>query len=280
MIIVTGATGHLGHATVEQLLERIAPDQVGVSVRDPQKAQDLRDRGVRVRQGDFDDPSSLAHAFEDATQVLIVSGPSGARVHRTAIEAAKAAGARRILYTSHMGARSDSPFEPGIGHAETERDLQASGVEFTSLRNGFYASSALFLMGDVLTTGQLVAPEDGPVSWTAREDLAVPAALALLGDEHLDGISPPLTGSQALDFADIATIASDLTGREITRVTVSDAEWVAGLAARGMPENYADLLLGMFVAARRGDFAAVDPTLEKMLGHPPTTFRDVLAATL
>lgn len=67
MIIVTGATGQLGRAVVERLAERLGADGIGVSVRDPQKSQDLRDRGVRVRQGTFTEPSSRAHAFEDAS---------------------------------------------------------------------------------------------------------------------------------------------------------------------------------------------------------------------
>lgn len=280
MIIVTGATGQLGRAVVERLLERLGPDQIGVSVRDPHKAQDLQDRDVRVRQGSFEEPSTLTRAFEGASQVLIVSGPADAGVHRAAIEAAKAAGAHRILYTSHMGAKPASPFQPMPAHAETEHDLQASGVAFTSLRNGFYAATALQLMGQALQTGQLVAPEDGPVSWTAHADLADAAVIALTGDGRLDGITPPLTGSQALNFTDIAGIASELTGREITRITVPDDDWKSSLVSHGVPESSATLLLGMFAASRRGDFAAVDPALEKLLDRKPTTFHDVLAATL
>ena len=68
MIIVTGATGQLGHAIVENLVTRVPADQVGVSVRDPKKAADLEALGVRVRQGDFNDPGGLGHAFEGASR--------------------------------------------------------------------------------------------------------------------------------------------------------------------------------------------------------------------
>jgi NAD(P)H dehydrogenase (quinone) len=212
--------------------------------------------------------------------VLIVSGAADAGPHRAAIEAARAAGAQRILYTSHIGANPLSRFQPMPAHAETEHDLQASGVPFTSLRNGSYAATAIQLMSQALHTGTLIAPEDGPVSWTAHADLAEAAAIALTRKGLLDGITPPLTGSQALDFAAIAAAASELTGREITRVTVSDDAWKAGLISHGVPEGNATLLLGMFAASRRGEFAAVDPALEKLLGREPTTFRDVLSATL
>jgi NAD(P)H dehydrogenase (quinone) len=280
MIIVTGATGQLGRAVVERLLDRLPAGQIGVSVRDPKKAQDLEERGVQVRRGDFEEPSSLTRAFAGASQVLIVSGPAESEPHRAAIEAAKAVHAKRILYTSHMGANLRSPFQPMRTHAETERDLQASGIPFTSLRNGFYATTAIQIMGGALHTGRLAVPEDGPVSWTGHADLAEAAAIALTRDGLLDGITPPLTGPQALDFADIARIASELTGREITRVAVSGEEWTAGLVSHGVPEADATMLLGMFAASRQGEFAAVDPALADLLGHEPATFRDVLAATL
>ncbi|KAB8186346.1 NAD(P)H-binding protein [Microbispora catharanthi] len=280
MIVITGATGRLGRGVVERLLARLPADRIGVSVRDPLKAQDLVDLGVRVRQGDFDDPASLAHAFEGASQVLVVSGPADARPHRTAIEAARAAGAERILYTSHMGANPASPFAPMPSHAETEQDLRASGVAFTALRNGFYATTAVHFVSQALQSGTLVAPEDGPVSWTAHADLTEVAAVALTEEGRLDGITPPLTGPESLDLADVAAIASDLTGRVITRVTVPDDEWVAGMVSHGAPEQQARFLLGMFEASRRGEFAEAGPALGELLGRKPIALRELLAATL
>src|ERR1700733_9255362 len=103
MIVITGATGALNGATVEHLLKRIPADQVGVSVRDTAKAQGLAGRGVRVRRGSYDDPAALLDSFEDADQVLLVSSSDphadGVSLHRVGIDAAVAAGARRILYT-------------------------------------------------------------------------------------------------------------------------------------------------------------------------------------
>jgi uncharacterized protein YbjT (DUF2867 family) len=280
MIIVTGATGQLGGLIVARLLERMPAGQIGVSVRDPDKAGHLGARGVRVHRGDFGDPSALAYAFEGATQVLIVSGPADPIPHRAAIEAAKAAGARRILYTSHMGADPDSLFGATRAHAETEQDLRASGVPFTSLRDGFHATSAIGLLGQALQTGELILPEDGPVSWTAHADLADAAVIALTEEGCLDGITAALTGPEALDFADIAAIASELTGRRITRVTISDDEWKERLIAQGMPDQFASFALEIFTASRRGEFAAVDPALKQLLGREPASFRDVLAAIL
>ncbi len=286
MIIVTGATGQLGRAIIRRLLELVPADQLGVSVRDPAKAPELAGRGVRVRRGDFDDPASLAQAFEGATQVLLVSsnalqyGGDTLAQHRAAIRAAREAGARRVLYTSHMGARADSTFVPASHHAATEAALAEGGAPFTSLRHGFYAESALYMIGGALGTGELRVPDDGLVSWTARNDLAEADAILLAHEGQLDGITPPLTAPEAFTMAELAVVASELTGREIRHVTVSDDEWRQARVAQGVPARMAEMLLGMYRAARRGDFAKVDPTLETLLGRRPQTMRDVLAATL
>lgn len=283
MIVVTGANGQLGREITERLLERVPAEQLAVSVRDPEKAQALQERGVRVRRGDFADAGSLAHAFEGASQVLIVSadthGEAAVRLHRAAIDGAKAAGAGRILYTSHMAATPSSLFAPMVDHAATEAALEDSGVAFTSLRNGFYATSALLMLGAAVETGTLSAPEDGPVSWTAHADLAEAATVALTEDS-LDGVTPALTAAEAIDLAGIAALASELTGRPIRRVVVSDDEHRAGMVGHGVPGPVADMLLGLFAASRQGEFAPVDPTLARLIDRPPTPLRDVLKAAL
>ncbi|MEU4531933.1 NAD(P)H-binding protein [Micromonospora ureilytica] len=282
MIVVTGATGNLGSQIVDRLLDRLPPAAVGVSVRDVDRAANLADRGVRVRAGDFTDPATLKHAFEGADKVLIVSaairGPGALVANRAAIDAAHAAGAKRILYTSHQAASRDSLFAAQPTHAATEEHLAGLGVPFTALRNGFYASTLSFSIGRALETGQLVAPADGPVSWTAHADLAEAAAIALTEEGLLDGITPALTAAEALDLEAVAGILTDITGRAVTRVVVGDEDWKATAVAQGMPAAAADFTLGLYRAARRGEFAVTDPTLSTLIGRRPTSARSVLEA--
>jgi NAD(P)H dehydrogenase (quinone) len=276
MIVITGATGQLGSLIVGSLLERVPADEVGVSVRDPGRAADLAERGVRVRRGDFSEPDSLADAFEGATQVLIVSaneiGGTAVDAHTAAIDAARAAGAQRILYTSHQGASAESPFAPMRDHAATEEYLAATGTPFTSLRNGFYATTVPFLVGQALTTGEIVAPADGPVSWTTHADLAEAAAIILANPGRFDGPTPPLTGLGTFDLDDVADILTKFTGRTIRRAVADDDGWAAGLADHGVPEGLATMMLGMFRAARQGAFSSTSPTLADLLGRPVTPF--------
>ncbi|WP_410667517.1 SDR family oxidoreductase [Amycolatopsis sp. cmx-4-68] len=280
MIVITGGTGRFGAQVVEQLLRRVPAEQVGVSVREPGKAAGLAERGVRVRRGDFADPPSLAEAFEGATQVLVVSvdqlGEVAVAGHVAAVEAARDAGVKRVLYTSHQAAAEDSLFAAAPDHAATERHLAATGTPFTALRNGFYAGTVPMLLGPALETGELVAPADGPVSWTERADLAEAAAVILADEGRFDGPTPPLTAPVALDLEAVAEILTEVTGRAIRRVVVADDEWVASLTGHGVPAEQAELLLGMFHAARRGEFAATAPDLEDLLGRPATSLRSVL----
>ncbi|MFC6082119.1 SDR family oxidoreductase [Sphaerisporangium aureirubrum] len=280
MIIITGGTGLLGSQIVDRLLDRVPADQVGVSVRDTARAANLAARGVRVRRGDFTDPGSLAGAFEGASQVLIVStdrtGEEAVAQHVAAIDAARDAGAKRILYTSHQAAAEDSVFAPMPDHAATEHYLSKTGTPFTALRNGFYAGTVRHLLGRALETGELVAPADGPVSWTTHADLAEAAATILADEGRFDGPTPPLTAPDALDLADIAAIVTELTGRPIRRVVADDAAWTPTMIGHGVPADQANMLLGMFHASRRGEFSTTGPDLETLLRHPATPIRSIL----
>ena len=279
MIIVTGATGALNGATVDHLLERVPPDKIAVAVRDVAKAVRFAERGVGVRRGDYADPGSLPGAFEGADQLLLVSSndpdADAVSLHRAAIDAAAAVGVGRILYTSHQGAGDDSPFTPARVHAATERILAESGVAWTSLRNGFYAHSLNWLAGPWRETGVITVPADGPVSWTAREDAAEAAAVVIASNGAYDGPTS-LTADSAPTFQDVAEIASELTGEEVTCVVTDPDEWIATQVAQGMNEFAAHFTLGMYLAAAEGRFAGVDPLLGKLLGREPQTVRDLL----
>ncbi|WP_138494393.1 SDR family oxidoreductase [Paenibacillus pinistramenti] len=280
MIVVTGANGNLGRKIVEELLGRVPAEDIGVSVRDANKAQDLKERGVRVRQGNFDDSESLLHAFEQASQVLIVSsnaleGEEAVRQHQTAIDMAKKAGAGRVLYTSHMGSAATSHFPPMRTNAATEEILKSSGMAFTSLRCGFFASSALLMISDALKTGELIVPDSGPIAWTTHSDLAAVTA-AILTEGKLDGITSPLTASEAIDMEGIASIVSKIMDQPIRHIVVPDEEYRKRLTSHGMPAAIINLLTGIFQASRQGDFSQIDPTLENLIGRPPIRLQDFL----
>lgn len=286
MIVVTGATGRLGRAIVKALLSSVPVTQVTASVRDPDKATDLKAMGVRVVQADYAERVSLRRAFDGAEQVLMVSSNAAAQggdplaQHANVIDAARCAGVGRLVYTSHMGASATSAFPPMHTHHVTEGMLGESGLAWTALRDGFYANSIVAMVRDGIEAGVLAFPEDGKVSWTAHADLAEVAAAVLAQPGRFEGPTPPLTAQEALDLDDIAAIATKLTGRDVRRERISDAEMEARLTGQGLPAPAVRISLGMFRASRAGEFAAVDPTLPVLIGRPTTSLSQMLADEL
>ena len=279
--LVTGATGALGHLIVRALVDRVGADRVAASTRTPDDAGDLAALGVDVRRADFAEPDSLPAAFEGVDRLLLISSNARAQggdplaQHRAVIDAARGAGVGRVVYTSQMAASPTSAFAPMHDHAATEDMLRASGVPWAALRNGFYGSSGRDMMRDAFETGSKETPADGPFSWVAHGDLAEAAAVVLAEDRY-DGPTPPLTGPEALDFGDLARIASELTGRPVRREVVSDEVMRATLEAQGLPPHVVEIYMGMYIGARDGEWAAVDPELETLIGRPRTTMREMM----
>jgi NAD(P)H dehydrogenase (quinone) len=280
MIVITGATGALNGATVDHLMQRVPASGIAVAVRDPARAARFAELGIEVRRGDYADPESLPAAFAGADQLLMVSSSDpradAVALHGAAIDAAVTAGVGRILYTSHQGAALDTPFGPGRDHAATEALLAGSGVPWTSLRNGFYAHSLAWLLGDWRETGVIAVPADGPVSWTARGDAAEAAAVVLASNGAFDG-PITLTATAAPTFTDIAAIASATTGRTIPADVLGADRWTAAQLAKGANEHMVRFTLGMYEAAAGGWFAGTDPLLRRLLGREPRTVEEELA---
>lgn len=164
-------------------------------------------------------------------------------------------------------------------HHATEEILRSAGVPGTALRGGFYADSAVMLLGNAAESGELSAPADGPVNWTTHADLAE-AIAAGLTDPDLDEATLELTGAEAVDLSGIAALASEMTGRPIRRIVVDDDEYRDRMVAHGLPTERADMLLGIFQASRKGAFTRISPTLARLIGRPPTPLRDVLESAI
>ncbi|MEG3164011.1 NAD(P)H-binding protein [Sphingomonas sp. PB2P19] len=286
MLIITGATGQLGKRIVANLLRRVPVQRIGVSVRSPDRATDLAAQGVRVRQGDYDRPESLRHAWEGAGQVLLISSNAAAyggdpiAQHANAIAVASDLGVERIFYTSQISASPTSLFPPGRDHAATEALLAGSGIAWTALRHGFYAQSLLAMQAEGLANGRITAPADGPVAWTTHDDLAAADAALLAGDQVIDGPTPPLTGPEALNLAEIARLASEVREMPVALTLISLENLDLRARENGVPAGARAVMLGYFRAAEAGEFAAVDPALTAILGHRPTGMREFLATHL
>ncbi|HWT25000.1 MAG TPA: NAD(P)H-binding protein [Solirubrobacteraceae bacterium] len=280
-IVITGASGNLGRLVAAAVLDGVDPSEVVLLTRDPSRLGDLARRGAEVRTADFMDPSTLPDAFAGAEKVLVISTDQiGARVpgHKAAIDAAVAAGARSIAYTSGINPSHSNPIVVATDHRETEEHLRRSGAAWTMLRNSIYAEVLLGGAGAALATGRHVTNEgDGRVSYVAREDCAAVAAAVLTSDGH-DHKIYDVTGPAALGAADVAALYGELGGRPVDVVAVDDAAYTAGLVEHaGMPEPVAQAYATFGIGTRCGYSAAVSDAVLTIAGKAPRTARDVLA---
>jgi len=279
---VTGATGKLGRLAVAALLYRGVPAaDVAALVRTPAKAAELAERGVTVREGDYDRPDTLAAALDGVERLLLVSGDAvGQRVrqHSAVVDAAKAAGVQRIVYTSILRADSSTlPLAPE--HKATEALLRRSGIAYILLRNSWYLENYTDQVGQYLARGEIVgAAGNGRVAAAPRSDYAAAAAAALVADDH-DGATYEL-GGPPFTFPELAAALSEVTGRTIRYRDVSLPDFTTALLAAGLDEGTAQFVTALEAGTAAGELDTDPADLERLLGRPATPLRDALRVLL
>jgi NAD(P)H dehydrogenase (quinone) len=281
-VIVTGAAGHLGRLVAEQLLERLAPEELVLVTRRPEALRELRARGADVRYGDFDDPPSLAGAFAGGRRMLLISTDAvGRRVrqHRAAIDAAAAAGVGHVAFTSIVNPVARNPnganaWEQG----KTEELLHSSGMAWTVLRFGGFAELQLPHAATAVQNGRLITNAGkGRIVPVSRRDCAEAAAITLTTDGHT-GKTYEITGPQALSYTDLAELYADLSGQPVKLMQLSDTMLTSVLVGIGTPMPIAWGITTYGRAVRHGYFDVIDPAFERLTGRPPVALREVLAA--
>jgi NAD(P)H dehydrogenase (quinone) len=284
MIAITGATGHLGLATTKALAAKIAPSEIVAVVRDPQKAADTLPQGVAVRTGDYNDPASLLAAFQGVETVLLISTSeleyeARMREHRNAIDAAKQAGVRHLVYTSVVNPSPNSAFGASPSHFGTEEYLRDSGLTYTIFRNTLYLDIIPMLVGEsTLPSGKLYSSAgDGKVSYALREEIALALANVLASQGHQNQVYDIAPGP-AYSFQDLAATLSEATGQPVEYVPVSGEDIAAGMRQHQVPEPFINLLLGMNQAMKDGEFNAASSRFEQLLGRKPTDLKTYLAS--
>ncbi|MBR7744382.1 SDR family oxidoreductase [Phycicoccus sp. BSK3Z-2] len=282
-IVVTGATGQLGHLVVEHLLRRGAdPQDVVATGRDVTKAADLEQRGVRVEQADYSDAARMRAVLEGADRVLLVSGSEvGQRVpqHTTAVEAARDAGVGLLVYTSITHADS-SPMQLAQEHRATEQLVRDAGLPWVFLRNGWYLENYTPQIPTYLETGAVVgAAGDGKVSGATRSDYADAAAAVLLADDVTPGTVHEL-GGPAFTLADLAATVADASGSQVVYRDLPPAELTSVLEGAGLPAPVASMLADSDEGIARGDLEVPTADLERLIGRRPEAMEDVVRAAV
>ncbi|NWQ44114.1 SDR family oxidoreductase [Bacillus sp. EB106-08-02-XG196] len=277
-ILVTGATGKLGSKVVDLLLKSLPASEVAVSVRNPEKAEGLRARGVEVRQGDFDHPETLDLAFRGIDRLLIISadGDNETRIrqHTNAVQAAERAGVKFIAYTSLANA-TESTNIMAPPHVSTEAAIIKTGIPYSFLRNNWYLENEIgSIQGALAGAPWVTSAGAGRVGWALQQDFAEAAVAVLIGNGHENTVyelSGPL-----LTQEDFAAALGVVLGKEIPVQQVSDEKYAEIMKGLGLPDFVIPIVVGIQESIRNGSLEVESNDFEKVLGRPVTPIKEAL----
>lgn len=282
MILVTGATGNLGQLAVKELSKKLPPTKIAVLARSADKAAPLAAQGISVRLGDYEDQASLDAAFAGISRVLFISSSevgARARQHARVIEAARKAAVELVAYTSILHADRSS-LALAAEHLATERALEASGLPFVLLRNGWYLENYTEHLAGTLANGAILgAAGEGRIAAAARADFAA-AAAEVVTREGQAGKIYELAGDEPFTLAELAAEVSKQSGKSIASVNLSPADYEAKLVSFGVPAGFAHVLADSDAGAEKGDLDDRSGDLKKLIGRPTTTLADAIRAGL
>jgi NAD(P)H dehydrogenase (quinone) len=282
MIVVTGATGQLGHLVVTSLLKKVPAAQIVAAVRNVEKAKDLAALGVQLRQADYNQPASWDVALKGADKVLLISSSEigqRAKQHKVVIDAAKRAGVKLLAYTSVLRADT-SPLGLAAEHKETEVAIRASGVPFVLLRHGWYTENYTMGIPGALAHGAVYGcAGNGRISSATRADYAEADVAVLTADDQAGKVYE-LAGDTAYTLADLAAEISRQSGKNIGYVNMPEADYKNVLIKMGLPEPVASLLSDSDTGVSKGGLFDDGHQLSKLIGRPTTPLATVVKAAL
>ena len=287
MLVIVGASGKLGFATLNALLDHnLVPTNEIIcttsSDAGAQKLEPLRQKGVKVKRATWDDTKSFKEAFEGCDKLFLISSsriqkdfneaPPGLgreSDHYKALQAARDARVKHIYYTSLAFAKP-SKSRVMKAHERTEEWLKV-GTKYTIIREGLYNESWPLYFGHY-KPGQDERTEvpvagDGQISWTGIADLGLANALILAApSEEWAKKIVYLSQSKTHSLGDVASMVSKVKGKEMKiKVVPREEHEKYYVEERGMDEAYVKWWSKSLDAVKDGECDVKDPTLESLL---------------
>ena len=272
-IAVTAASGHLGRVISIALVDQIGSGNVVAIVRTPEKAQDL---GIEIRKGDYNSRADFDTALKGVETVLLVSGMDAPdkRIgqHRNVIEAAKAAGVSKIVYTSIQGADDGNAFSPIVqSNRQTEQDVRDSGLDWVIGRNGIYIEPDVEYLDTYIAAGEIAnCAGDGKCGYTTRDELAKAYACMLTEDRH-NGQTYNLHGS-VLSQSELVDHFNQAFGTNLEFRNMSVEDYRAE-RIKELGDFLGTVIAGIYEGIRAG-VLDVPSDFERAAGHPHQSWED------
>ena len=281
MILITGATGHLGRAVIQQLIRKTAPENIAAFVRDEAKASDLKGQGVSVRAGDYSDPAALRKAMQGVEKVLLISGgeaPDALQQHLNVVDAAKAAGVACVAYTGRALKDPNTLVNALMQrHFQTEDYIRESGMTYAFFRNALYTDVLPQFVGGprVFEAGIAMPAGDGRVAFALRSEMGEAIANVLAGGD-CENRTYHFTGAEAYSMHDVSAAIATLSGKAVRYTDAAPVEYQEGMRSRGLPDAVIQKISAFVADIAQGQESIVCPDLEQALGRPPASLQEGL----
>jgi NAD(P)H dehydrogenase (quinone) len=298
-IAISGASGDLGRRITRELLETTDPASLVLVTRTPAGTVQPLPAGVQTRSADFRQPETLEAAYRHCDTLMLISGTDVTeRVaqHRAALQAARQAGVRHVVYTSVTGIHPANPSLASGDHGVTEQDLRESGLGYTLLRNAAY--SEVFLgaaIQPVLRSGKWAQVRgDGRIAPVSKQDIARCAATVLGEPAAHDGANYEISGPELLTTREIAAEVATAYQCSIDYVECTREERLAFWDAMGVPRIHSHQsrknpeiygwsgqeMVSAEMAVALGFHAILSDHVEFITGRKPLSLREVLRQAL
>jgi len=264
--LITGATGDVGSRVVDRLLQR--GDRPRIFVREEKKARSRFGDRVDVFIGDLADPASLKAAVEAVDALFLVNtGPQIPVQDEGAAKVAQAAGVQHLVKLSSMDVEQGLAI--GAWHERGEGAIRASGIPFTFVRPTGFMSNLLAWARSIRGEGVVRSSTgDGRRAFIHSDDIAAVATKALTTREY-EGESLPITGPEALTFAEVTAKLGAAIGKRLMFQAISDEEARQRYAATGASSAETEAHVSLWRAIREGRLAKITDNVERILGRKP-----------
>ncbi len=270
---ITAVSGQLGREIALKLIDKLGPGQVVGLARTPDHVKGL---DIEVRPGDYEKPEDLRSSLKGVDALVLVSGmaPPEDRIqqHRNVIQAAKAAGVRKIVYTSIQGPEEDTAFSPVVqSNHQTEADIRSSGLDWAIGHNGIYIEPDVEFIDSYRAKGEIAnSAGGGKCGYTTRSELAQ-AYATLVTQQDLNGRTVDLNGTP-ITQTQLAEYLNAAFGTNLTYRAMSSEDFVADRTAE-LGDFIGPIIGGIYDGIRQGVYDRPGE-FETVTGRPHQSWED------
>jgi len=271
-VLVTGSTGNIGRYVVTELLKREAKVRAVATNIEKAKTYFQTHPNLEITSFDFLQTSIFAAVLQDVKKIFLIRPPQLAKPKKDMLpflQAAKSAGVEHIVFVSLIGVDKN----PVVPHHKIERLILELGFSYTFLRPSFFMQNLNTVhREDISIRNELYVPVGkAKTSFIDTRDIGETAAVCLTRSEHQNK-KYELTGSQALSYDEVATIMSEILGREIVYKNPNVVAFRNTNIKHGMPKGFANVMTILYTMTKFGTAKTITHDLEKILTRKPITF--------